>query len=182
MWPFTRRATERPPINENWQTGDVAECVGVRWRNPPARSPKQGERGIVLRVHPGTLGVSGRPGWLLDLLDFPGLWDASAFRKVTPPSLTAERAERETAQGLVGASLSSPPSVANATISSSAKAAPTAITRLLLPSSSLDSSVAAEARACSRAITGAEASESAAAAIMIRVSCIATPVVCPPGA
>ena len=89
-WPFRRRPRVRPPINEDWRTGDTAECIGGDWRAGPPRRPGRGDRAIVLSVRPGH--ADGRElGWALELLGYAGLWDARGFRKVIPPRLREER-------------------------------------------------------------------------------------------
>jgi hypothetical protein len=88
MGLFSRRP--KLPPQHDWAPGDIAECIGVRWRGAPARQPGQGATAIVLHVREGTMS-SGRRGWSLDLLGYPGLWRADAFRTVTPPTRTAER-------------------------------------------------------------------------------------------
>ena len=88
MWHFTRRPKLSP--QPDWGPGDVAECIGVRWRGAPARQPERGAQAIVLHVRAGTMS-GGRQGWMLHLLGYPGLWRTDAFRKVTPSKRTAER-------------------------------------------------------------------------------------------
>ena len=83
MWPFRkRRKSPAPP--EDWRTGNLAECIRDDWLDVPVHKlPRRGSRMIVNRLVPGWhKGVT--PGWALSLIGYPGLWDATAFRKVPP--------------------------------------------------------------------------------------------------
>lgn len=94
MWPFRKRR-KRPPPNEDWRAGDIAECVRDDWLNVPFyKLPKLGGQTIVSRMHPAWhKGVT--PGWGLALVGYPGLWDTTAFRKVRPVSIERARSPED---------------------------------------------------------------------------------------
>lgn len=79
----------RPPLTERWRPGDLAECIRADWI-ATARQPALGSRAIVVAVRPGHAQFR-KLGWGLQLVGYPKLWDATAFRKVTAPDLLLER-------------------------------------------------------------------------------------------
>lgn len=87
IWPFKRRKPpqqpERPPINEDWQAGDLALCVDDTWE-PYGPGPVKDKIYRVQGVKPGRLRHSGLPAWGLNLAGWDDWWDAMQFRKVRP--------------------------------------------------------------------------------------------------
>lgn len=83
-WPFKRKPAPLPPINENWQIGDMAEAVGtVRDHPSGVVAIRPGQRFIVAGV--GTGHIKPRdPEWFLKLVGHPGWSSAGAFRKILP--------------------------------------------------------------------------------------------------
>ena len=97
MWPFTLRRKQRPPISENWRSGDIAQCIRDDWTTPPHKAPRVGTRCIVADVKPGRSLYRGELGWCLSLIGYPGRWDETAFRKIVPPRRREQQVEREAA-------------------------------------------------------------------------------------
>ena len=89
MWPFTRKHRRPNRIaatssNDIWRPGDIAECVIDTWRTRTVRQPRRGSRSIVTRVYRDNTGMG------LELIGYPWRWNATAFRKVTEPTIDAE--------------------------------------------------------------------------------------------
>lgn len=81
----------RPPVDrrgwtEDWQVGDLAQCLVDQFDGPTLQDPKRGE---VLRVAGLWEGVDIRGAFILSGLSFEGrspnsFWVQSAFRKIRP--------------------------------------------------------------------------------------------------
>ena len=84
---------QRPPMTEDWQPGDMAECVKDGWLHGPEKRPRRGSRSMVVRVVEGR-SMSGELGHGLELFRYAGRWDATAFRKLPGAEDKAED-ERE---------------------------------------------------------------------------------------
>jgi len=93
MWPFTRKPKPaiRPPLNEDWKPGDMAECIGDGWGDAKCRAPTIGTRAMVSAVFPGHFSQDGAPGWGLVLIGYGEAWDATGFRKIVLNENGADR-------------------------------------------------------------------------------------------
>lgn len=87
----------RPPLNEDWQRGDLACCVSDFY-DGSANLPSVGTIYRVIDVFPG-IAPSGRKGWglcLSGMNPFPLRgYDATAFRKVRPDAEPCEAEFKE---------------------------------------------------------------------------------------
>ena len=83
MWPFRRKPTGRPPLNEDWRAGDLAICLKNCRIGAPSKQPRRGARALVLQVHPGWSGAE--LGWGLALAGYPGLSGRSVL--ATPAAI-----------------------------------------------------------------------------------------------
>lgn len=92
IWPFSRkpRPQVRPPLNEQWRPGDMAECIRDSMFVAIGRGPRVGARAMVTSVFPG-YHRDGAPGWGLVLIGFPEAWDARGFRKIVLNETGADR-------------------------------------------------------------------------------------------
>lgn len=82
---------QRPPINEDWAVGDLAEMiVDDSWIDDPT-GPVLGDVRRVTRVAPGIGKHDGVLGWGLGLAGHAHLYDATGFRKVSPQADAVER-------------------------------------------------------------------------------------------
>jgi len=85
-------------VEENWQAGDQAECLGAEWHDLKgvASSRKCPEAGDVMRVRAAKL-MELSCGCSLVMLSFtyfaPSVFSCAGFRKVTPRAEQATRAE-----------------------------------------------------------------------------------------
>lgn len=80
---------------EDWQPGDMAECVRDDWLDGPEKRPRRGSQFMVVRVIKGR-SLSGELGHGLELFRYAGRWDATAFKKL-PPAEDETINEREVA-------------------------------------------------------------------------------------
>lgn len=91
IWPFKRRKPKTPepqtpklpPINEDWQAGDLALCLDGSWAGGEP-GPALDSIYRVLSVGSGRMKHTGLPAWGLMLAGWDGYYDAMAFRKVRP--------------------------------------------------------------------------------------------------
>lgn len=88
IWPFKRKA--KPPRdergwNEDWQIGDMAECVLADWLSDIPQNPAIGEVRTVAALFEGQ--AAERPV-IVSALAFEGFgaltWHCAAFRKHKP--------------------------------------------------------------------------------------------------
>jgi hypothetical protein len=98
MWPFSRKklpiTPPQPPLREEqWRTGDVAECICDNWALPePLRAPQRGSRHFVVNVD------NSEDLTFIGLLGYPSdfLWLGYGFRKIVLPDLAADHDVGET--------------------------------------------------------------------------------------
>jgi hypothetical protein len=91
MWTFKKAPPPKPSPpdkrvwNEDWQIGDIAECVPCNWyeRVPPWMRPKAGSR-FVVRGFSEQLGSDGALRYFLHFDELPHGLSTGAFRKVRP--------------------------------------------------------------------------------------------------
>ncbi len=92
IWPLNRkpRIIDRRNMNEDWQVGDLAVCVGDDWEFPHVADPRAGE---VLRVNHIEEGISpsGVRAFYLGFEGKPVLvyWEVVCFRKLRPNEVRA---------------------------------------------------------------------------------------------
>lgn len=84
-----------PPINEDWQAGDLAECIvqGSWARDGPG--PDLGDVHRVVDVIKGRSVDDDSPGWGLKLSGYSYFYNADCFRKVQPRADALERCEAD---------------------------------------------------------------------------------------
>lgn len=85
LWAGKPTPKVRPPINEDWRVGDLAECISDdrAWKTLPGDVPPA--RGRIFMVSGIIIGFSlsdGRPMFGLRFRGFRGHWEAGQFRKI----------------------------------------------------------------------------------------------------
>jgi hypothetical protein len=87
IWPFRKRAPAAPsPIEDDWQVGDLAECLNEDGWESAVTGPALHQILPVTRIAHGTLvNTNGRTAWGLHFARFPGIFYHSAqFRRIRP--------------------------------------------------------------------------------------------------
>lgn len=79
--------------NEDWQIGDVAECIRDDWHRdtPPWSRPRIGQRFIVVGFTDDFADYTGNRHYFLHFKDCKIAWSCTAFRKVYPDSKIVEQ-------------------------------------------------------------------------------------------
>jgi hypothetical protein len=89
MWPFNRKPETAPPLidkrgwNEDWQVGDIAECINDNWDFASPQDPKVGD---VLTVSGLRGDEKTKKGVVISALKFEGKcqydsWHCKGFIK-----------------------------------------------------------------------------------------------------
>lgn len=103
---FRRKEPQDPKINEDWKTGDIAECVVSEWicdcHGQPTYGPKFRERYRVTAVSIEIVKVTGQKHWFLNLAGWPTRYDAMGFRKVRPVHDEAKSTDEAFLKTLLG--------------------------------------------------------------------------------
>lgn len=101
MWPFRKRKAPKQSVrdernwNEDWQVGDIAECVvdfdAFHESVEPWHRPKLGQQFVVTGFSDATAAVGDVRAYFLKLEGWPVELETIAFRKLR--SVTVENSE-----------------------------------------------------------------------------------------